>query len=73
MTKAEKMARYLISTSNTQYLIQVWEETTENDDPHISMIRGWLMDEFRSRDRDNYEKWLMEDGEDENLKNYIVK
>lgn len=73
MTKAEKMARYLISTSNTQYLLKVWEETTEENDPHISMVRGWLMDEFRSRDCDNYERWLMESGEDETLKNYIVQ
>lgn len=71
MTKAERIAREQIKLSSTKKLIELWETTTTNNDPHISIVRGWLLDEFEARNPEGFEKWLDTNCEDEDLKNYI--
>jgi hypothetical protein len=72
MTKAEEIARNQIKLSSTTKLLELWETTTTNNDPHISIVRGWLLDEFEERNQEGFEKWLDTDAEDETLRKYIL-
>ena len=71
MTKAEEIARNQIKLSSTKKLLELWETTTNND-PHISIVRGWLLDELEERNQEGFEKWLDTDAEDETLRKYIL-
>lgn len=72
MTKAEEIARNQIKLSSTTKLLELWETTTTNNDPYISIVRGWLLDEFEERNQEGFEKWLDTDAEDETLRKYIL-
>ena len=71
MTQQEKKARELISNQTLSDLLDEWELTTNNDDPNIAIVRGWLMDEFEERNPQAFEKWLDENAKDEDLRNYF--
>ena len=72
MTRAEEIARKRIKELTTPKLLIIWKTTTENNDPHISIVRGWMMDEIRQRYPEAYDKWLDDEGEDEDLRKYIA-
>ena len=75
MTKAEmaeKKARKMIANYSLARLLDVWEMTTISKDENISIVRGWLMDEFEKRNSDAYDRWLDEDCRDENLRKYMM-
>lgn len=73
MTKAEQAARELISNLTLAELLDEWELTTNNNDPEIYTVRGWLMDELESRNPEAFEKWLdQEEPTDEMLKEFMT-
>lgn len=71
--KIEAIARQAIASETTEKLIELWELTTNNDNPETPTVRGWLMDEIEKRNPAGYEAWLDGDAEDETLKDYILK
>lgn len=73
MTKAEMKAREMIANATLADLIDEWELTTNINKPEISIVRGWLMDEFEKRNPQAFEKWLDSDfPEDSTLKDYMT-
>lgn len=71
MTVPERV-KFIIKTASTDDLLDVWEMTTNRNDPNIPTIRGWLMDEFEKRFPDEFATWLSEDApQDEDLRKYI--
>lgn len=74
MTRAEKKAREMIANSQLADLLDEWEMTTNINDETISMIRGWLMDEFESRNPEAFNEWLdSEEPKDEDLREYMTR
>lgn len=73
MTTAEQKAREMLSNATLADLLDEWELTTENKDPNIYIVRGWLMDEIESRNPEAFEKWLDRDAEDKELRDYMTK
>lgn len=69
----EQQARELISNTQLADLLDEWELTSKIKDKNIYTVRGWLMDEFEKRNPEGFEKWLDENGLDEELRNYITK
>ena len=69
----EAIARKAIAGETTEKLIELWELTTNNDNPETPTVRGWLMDEIEKRNPEGFEAWLDTDAEDETLKDYILK
>lgn len=67
----ERQAKEIMAYQTCAELLDIWEMTTENSDPTIPTIRGWLMDEFESRNPEGFEKWLNESAEDNELRYYI--
>ena len=53
MTNTEKRARRLIASQSTVDIIRDFELTEQ-----MPMIRGWYMDELKSRDAEAFDKWL---------------
>lgn len=72
MTLPENKARIYLVEQSIQRLLEQWEATTNNNDPHIPTVRGWLMDEISFRYPKEFDKWLEGEALDENLKNYIL-
>ncbi len=58
MSKAEIKARRMISLRNTEALVADFEATETNNDPHISIVRGWIMDELEARDPEAFDAWI---------------
>ena len=53
MTNVEKRARRLIASQSTVDIIRDFELTEQ-----MPMIRGWYMDELKSRNAEAFEKWI---------------
>lgn len=58
MTKAEERARKMIKGLSTIKLVEQFELTEITNDPHIYIVRGWLMDELEERDAEAFDKWI---------------
>ncbi len=67
----EQQARNLVAAQKTSQLLDQWEMTSSMDDPYISTIRGWLMDELEKRFPEQFDKWLDSECRDEELRNFI--
>lgn len=73
MTGAERKARALLKSMSTECLLQQWELTTENNEPEIFTVRGWIMDEIEERHPEAFNAWLeSKNCEDAELANYIL-
>ena len=73
MTKAEKMARNMISKLSMNKLLDQWELTAITKDENIYIVRGWLMDEFEKRNAEAFEKWIdSENCDDFELRKYMI-
>ena len=73
MTRAEQKARELISNLTLAELLDEWELTTNNNDPEIYTVRGWLMDELEKRNPEAFNEWLdQEEPTDEMLKEFMT-
>lgn len=72
MTRAEERARKTIGMMSTEKILEIWEETERNNDPHIPTVRGWIMDEIEKRNPEGFDKWLDCDAEDSTLRDYII-
>lgn len=70
MTVAEQKARKLIAGRTTTDLIADFEITEKSTDPHIYIVRGWLMDELEARDSKAFEKWI--DSEEESPRKFYI-
>lgn len=68
MTKAEKIAREQIAQTTNCSLFDLWESTTSNNEPHVSTVRGWLMEEIERRFPAQFSGWLDTDAEDDTLR-----
>ena len=67
-------AREILSSMTMMDLIDEWELTTNNNDPAIYEVRGWIMDEIQRREPEGFNAWLdSEDPRDEDLKDYVIK
>lgn len=73
MTNAEKKARELISNQTLADLLDEWELTSKTNNPDIYTVRGWLMDEFESRNPETFNECLESDAEDETLRDYMTR
>lgn len=70
--KAIHAAANTIRHTPTEQLLDLWESTTENNDPNIYTVRGWLMDELSRRYPAAFDAWLDLDApEDDQLRQYI--
>lgn len=69
MTVAETKARNLIAGQSTTDLIAQFELTDISTDPHIYMVRGWLMDELEKRNPEAFDKWI--DSEEESPRKFF--
>ena len=73
MTAAEVKAREMISNLTLADLLDEWELTSKVNDPEITTVRGWLMDELESRNLEAFDKWLDSDEPtDEMLREYMT-
>lgn len=73
MNIIEEKARELISNQQLADLLDEWELTTNNPDPEICTVRGWLMDEFEKRNPEAYNEWLDGEAEDNTLREYMTR
>ena len=55
-------AEALLRTRTTSQLVLDFLATTNNWDPEIPIVRGWIMDELERRNPEAFEAWL--DGDD---------
>lgn len=53
-------------------LVELFEETTNNNDSMIPTVRGWLMDEIEKRNPDGFNKFLDGFYEDNELRNFVL-
>lgn len=51
---------------STSQLLDVWQMTTNCNEPEIPLIRGWLMDEIERREPERFETWLELDEPNDN-------
>lgn len=73
MTIHEKAARKMLSNATLGDLLDEWELTTNNNDPEIATVRGWLMDELENRNPEAFNAWLDQDApEDNQLREYMT-
>lgn len=74
MEAAIKKAKEMLSNATLGDLLDQWELTTENNDPAIYEVRGWLMDELESRNPEAFNAWLeSETADDKELRWYMMK
>ncbi len=74
MHPAERKARAMLAAATLADLIDEWELTTDNNDPHIYTVRGWLMDEIQTRCPRAFDAWLdSPTSADDELKYYIME
>lgn len=73
MTIAEKKAKELISTQTMADLLDEWELTSNCNYPEAATVRGWLMDEFESRNPEAFNAWMDGEAEDETLRDYMTR
>lgn len=67
-------AKEILQSMTLMDLLDEWELTTNNNDPAIYEVRGWLMDEIESREPEGFNKWLdSDDPRDEDLKFYVIR
>ena len=59
-TATAKIAN-LFAQLSTEKLIESWELTDTNNDPNISTVRGWLMDEMERRNPEAFNTWMEAD------------
>ena len=70
--KTIQAAANTVRHTPTEQLLSLWESTTDNNDPNIYTIRGWLMDELARRYPAAFDAWLdLDDPEDHLLRQYI--
>lgn len=75
MTKREEInnkAMKILKQRTTRQLLDLWEMTTTNNDPHIPTVRGWIMDELSLRFPKAFDAWLDSDTDDATLRQYIL-
>lgn len=60
-TTAELKARALLARMSTERLVEQFELTETVNDPNIPTVRGWIMDELRSRDKAAFDAWTDSD------------
>lgn len=73
MTIQEKAAREMLANATLGDLLDEWELTTNNNDPEVATVRGWLMDELESRNPEAFNSWLDQDApEDNQLREYMT-
>lgn len=75
MSKAQAITEKVMKTfegMTTEKLLELWEQTEHNTDENIPTVRGWLMDAIEKRNPAAFDKWLDEDAEDSNLREYIL-
>jgi len=73
MLLQEKKAREILANATLADLLDEWKLTSTVNDPEIYTVRGWLMDEFESRNPEGFNEWLDGDAEDDTLEEYITK
>ena len=55
-------------------LLDLWELTETNNDKNIYDVRGWLMDEIKSRNPAGFAAWLdQEEPEDKQLREFVTR
>jgi hypothetical protein len=59
-TAANKAAA-LIKAMTTRQLIDTFIVSDTNDDPHVYIVRGWIMDELERRNPEAFDAWLESD------------
>lgn len=72
---AAAKAQAMIKAKTTRQLIDTFVLTGAVNDPHIYMVRGWIMDELESRNKEAFEEWLESDEyfpSDETLYKYFA-
>ena len=63
----------ILRTRTLEQLVMDFEATTENNDPAIYEVRGWLMDEIAERNPQGFDAWLdSEEPKDEELGQYVL-
>ena len=72
MNAAEQKAKEIISKQTLEQLLDQWELTNVINDKHISIVRGWLMEELEKRNPEAFNKWLDDYSSDEDLRKYMI-
>ncbi len=73
MHKSEEKARAMLAGLSTKMLLEVWEQTTANNDENVPRVRGWIMEEVEHRNPEGFDEWLDSDeARDEDLRRYIL-
>ena len=58
MTK-QKTAQTMLATRTMNELLTCWALTEVAEmTPELATVRGWLLDEFKRRDPEAYERWM---------------
>lgn len=58
MVKAEQEAKNFIATLDIKRILDLFEMTETMNDPAVSIMRGWYMDEIEKRYPQEFDKWL---------------
>ncbi len=58
MVKAEQDAKNFIATLDIKRILDLFEMTETMNDPAVSIMRGWYMDEIEKRYPQEFDKWL---------------
>ena len=55
-------------------LLDLWEQTETNNDKNIYDVRGWLMDEIKSRNPAGFDAWIDQEApEDKQLREFVTR
>ena len=72
MTRAEQMARDLISKRTTEQIVREFELTDYLDVCiETANVRGWYMDELEKRDAEAFDKWI--DSDEDSPRKFFIK
>ncbi len=72
MHPAERKARAMLAAAPLADLLDEWELTTDNNDPNIYTVRGWLMDEIQTRCPLAFNAWLDSSTSADNELRYFI-
>ena len=72
MTNAEKNARARLAARTTVQLLTDWDLTEVLPmTPELPVVRGWIMDELKRRDKAAFDAWSDDDDSESSPRTYF--
>lgn len=73
MKEDPEMKPEMLSQMSLERLVDLFEETSNNKDPYIPTVRGWLMDAIEAKNPEGFDAWLESElASDETLRAFVL-